>query len=218
MRSKAPYFQLNLIQHYKYCPRQWALIELEAVWEENADTMEGNLIHENVDDPFYFEKRRSKLYARSLPVRSERLRLNGRCDMVEFTRSDQGVKVDGFSGLWQPYVIEYKKGRPKNQDCDIFQLAAQMISIEEMYGLKLEKSAIYYKTTNRRLELDLTSQLRNEVEKAARDMQELYREGKTPKAVVGKNCKRCSLVNLCLPRMTHHKKSVKNYLEKLIGD
>lgn len=47
---------LSGIQHYMFCPRQWALIHIEQQWAENRLTAEGNILHENVDNPFYRQK------------------------------------------------------------------------------------------------------------------------------------------------------------------
>ncbi len=40
------YLSLSGIQHYCFCPRQWALIHIEQQWNENRLTAEGELIHE----------------------------------------------------------------------------------------------------------------------------------------------------------------------------
>ena len=44
---------LSGIQHYKFCPRQWALIHLEQQWNDNMLTAEGHILHTRVDDPTY---------------------------------------------------------------------------------------------------------------------------------------------------------------------
>ena len=44
------------IQHYMFCPRQWALIHIDQQWQENKLTVEGDLLHNNVDNPFYRQK------------------------------------------------------------------------------------------------------------------------------------------------------------------
>ena len=44
---------LSGIQHYMYCPRQWALIHMEQEWDDNRLTAEGALLHKNVDNPAY---------------------------------------------------------------------------------------------------------------------------------------------------------------------
>ena len=39
------YLQLSGIQHFAFCPRQWALIHLENLWQENYQTAQGQLLH-----------------------------------------------------------------------------------------------------------------------------------------------------------------------------
>lgn len=36
------------IQHYMYCPRRFALLEVNDDWAENAFVVKANLLHENV--------------------------------------------------------------------------------------------------------------------------------------------------------------------------
>lgn len=42
---------LSGIQHITFCERQWALIHIEQQWAENNLTIEGNWMHQKVDDP-----------------------------------------------------------------------------------------------------------------------------------------------------------------------
>ena len=41
---------LRSIQHYMYCPRRYALLELNRDWNENAFVVQANLLHEHVHD------------------------------------------------------------------------------------------------------------------------------------------------------------------------
>ena len=41
------------LQHIAFCERQWALIHIEQLWDENLRTAEGRLLHERVHDPEY---------------------------------------------------------------------------------------------------------------------------------------------------------------------
>ena len=50
MYSEDDYLLLSGIQHYSYCPRQWALIHLEQQWNENLYTLEGRLLHERTHE------------------------------------------------------------------------------------------------------------------------------------------------------------------------
>lgn len=47
---------LSGIQHYMFCPRQWGLIHMEQLWDDNRLTVEGSLLHKRVDNPFIGRK------------------------------------------------------------------------------------------------------------------------------------------------------------------
>jgi CRISPR-associated exonuclease Cas4 len=40
---------ISALQHYAYCPRQFAQIHIEQAWEENHLTPHGRVLHERVD-------------------------------------------------------------------------------------------------------------------------------------------------------------------------
>lgn len=206
--------ELNGIQHFIFCKRQWALISVEAEWAENADTMLGRFIHERVDDPYYEEKRKGKIIVQAIPIISRKLGFIGRCDVVEFIKSESGVPVRNYGGLWKINVIEYKKGKPKSNNSDISQLAAQAMSLEEMFHTRIDKGYIYYKGSNSRMEVEFTEELRNEVYETALEMDRLYKLHITPKAELSQKCRRCSLREKCMPRLTGRKRSIVNYIEK----
>lgn len=68
---------LSGVQHFRFCPRQWALIHIEQQWEENVKTIEGQFVHQKVDQPLIREKRRDKLIVRGMPVKSHELKQLG---------------------------------------------------------------------------------------------------------------------------------------------
>jgi CRISPR-associated exonuclease Cas4 len=177
------------LQHLAFCPRQWALIHLEQVWVENVRTAEGRLLHERADLPG--ESRRANVRTvRGMWLRSERLRLTGRADIVEF--------------LPGPYPVEYKRGKSKPNDCDTVQLCAQALCLEEMLRVAIPRGAIFYGNPRRRLEIVFTSELRTRTEELAATMHRLYRSQETPAAQPGTYCRNCSLVHVCLPQATAH--------------
>lgn len=178
---------LSGLQHLAFCPRQWALIHLEQAWKENGLTAEGRLLHETADRPGQ-SKRPALRTVRGLLIRSRRLRIAGRCDVVEF-RPD-------------PYPIEYKRGRSKPTDCDLVQLCAQALCLEEMLRLSIPKGAIFYGQPHRRQEVEFTLQLRARTEALCAEMRRLYELRETPSAGPAKHCRSCSLVDLCLPKVT----------------
>ncbi len=57
---------LSGIQHYKYCPRQWALIHMDI----RRLTDEGELLHKNVDNPAYRQKNDDTITSRSVHIAS----------------------------------------------------------------------------------------------------------------------------------------------------
>ena len=66
----------------------------------------------------------------SLPLKSEKLGLTGKADVVEFHLNDSAEKQ------WVPFPVEYKRGKPKQNDSDKVQLCAQALCLEEMLGYK----------------------------------------------------------------------------------
>jgi len=177
------------LQHLAFCSRQWALIHLEQVWVENVRTAEGRLLHERADLPG--ESRRASVRTvRGMWLRSEKLRLTGRADIVEFRPA--------------PYPVEYKRGKSKPNDCDTVQLCAQALCLEEMLDTAIERGAIFYGNPRRRLEVDFTSELRSRTEELAATMHRLYQSRVTPAATPGPYCRNCSLVDVCLPQATSH--------------
>jgi CRISPR-associated exonuclease Cas4 len=165
------------------------LIHLEQVWVENVRTAEGRLLHERADLPG--ESRRASVRTvRGMWLRSERLHLTGRADIVEFRPA--------------PYPVEYKRGKSKPNDCDTVQLCAQALCLEEMLQTTIESGAIFYGNPRRRLEVEFTPQLRLRTEELAATMHRLYRSRVTPAATPGPYCRNCSLVDVCLPEATSH--------------
>lgn len=97
------YLMISGIQHFKFCRRQWALIHIEQQWAENEHTIIGELMHKKVHDPYLTEKRKDILIVRALPVHSKILGVSGECDVVEFHKSEEGVKLHGHRGLYAIY-------------------------------------------------------------------------------------------------------------------
>jgi CRISPR-associated exonuclease Cas4 len=200
---------LSALQHLMFCRRQCALIHIEQLWDENLFTAEGRIMHERVHEADR-ESRGDVRIERGVPLRSLRLGLIGKADVVEFHR----IEKDS----WLPFPVEYKRGKPKVDESDKVQLCAQAMCLEEMLDATIPDGAIFYGKTRRRLDVTLDEGLREETEKAAREAHELLAKGRTPEAVYSKKCKSCSLINHCLPKIVQKKPSVKGYLAKAIED
>jgi CRISPR-associated exonuclease Cas4 len=192
---------LSGIQHFLFCRRQWALIHVEQQWKENILTVEGRILHKQVDNPFFTETRKGVIITRSVPVASYRLGLSGVCDVVEFSESPNGVILPGRIGLYLPAPVEYKRGKPKREPVDEAQLCAQAMCLEEMLVVEIKEGWLYYGETRHREQVELTQQLRQMVRDMSAEMHAYFQRGYTPKVKPSKACKSCSLADLCLPAL-----------------
>jgi len=196
---------LSSLQHYSFCPRQCGLIHLEGYWQENIFTAEGRVFHENVDT-IGINTRGVQQIERGIPIRSLKLGLIGKTDVVEY---HHGI----------PFPIEYKRGRPKSEPWDGIQLCAQAIRLEEMMNLKISQGALYYGKIKRRVDVEFCADLREKTEKTAAGVHELIIHGVTPTAFFDRNrCPRCSLRVYCLPLEKRMRKSISTYLQKISSE
>lgn len=213
---------LSGIQHFAFCPRQWALIHVEQQWQENVRTFEGRSLHERVDDPLFTESRGTMLVCRSLPLVSYTLGLYGVADVVEFHQSPDKtpatIQLPGKEGHWLLYPVEYKRGKPKPDDRDAVQLCAQAICLEEMLGANLAEGSLFYGQTRRRQIVTLDESLRQRVAELAEGMHSLFEQGVTPPPQKTRACAECSLVELCLPKIELKRHTVAQYIEKAIAE
>lgn len=198
---------ISALQHLLFCERQCALIHVERLWAENRLTVEGHHLHERADEGSG-ETRRDLRITRSLPLRSLRLGLTGRADVVEFHHAATAEHV---------VPVEYKRGRPKQDRSDEVQLCAQALCLEEMLGVAVFTGALFYGTMRRRTEVDFDAELRSATEAAAVRLHALVASAITPLAVREPKCDSCSLLGLCLPMPAHRARSAAAYFERGIA-
>lgn len=217
-KNSDDYLMLSGIQHFYFCKRQWCLIHIEQQWEENRWTVEGQIFHEKADNPYVKEKRKDHFISRAIPVSSSVLGLSGILDIVEFTKDDTGIKIAGKKGKWRPTIVEFKKGAPKKDSRDIVQLVAEVICLEEKFQIDIPVSYLFYGKTNRKQEVIITDELRQKVIEMASHMYDFHVAAITTPAETYKNCKECSLVNICMPRITKKKVNVENYIHQRMNE
>lgn len=214
--AEEDFLQLSGLQHFAFCRRQWALIHIEQAWADNLRTVEGDLLHERVHDEFLAERRADLLTVRGLRVFSRALGVSGACDAVEFCVDPGGVPLAGREGKWRPVPVEYKRGSPKQGDCDALQLCAQAMCLEEMLACDIAEGYLYYAQPHRRTPVVFTEELRGRVRTLLGEMHELYRRGATPKGKPRKACGACSLKDLCLPKLSKGASAVAYVRERLL--
>ncbi len=211
--------QLSGIQHYVFCPRQWALIHLEQLWADNALTTEGSILHSNVDNPFFRETNgTSVITIRGFRIASHALGLSGIADAIEiypFPEAPSTKTAIIESGLFNALPVEYKRGRPKVSDCDRIQATAQSLILEEMLNIEINRCALFYWETRHREYVDITAELREATRNIANDMHRMVKDNILPPAIRKSHCRNCSLIDYCLPSLTG--KSAQKYLKESLS-
>lgn len=211
------YLLISGIQHFIFCKRQWALIHIEQQWEENFFTMDGMLLHERTDDDSIKESRRNLITIRALPIKSKSLCVTGKCDVVELMLSSDGIYIPKYDNTYKVCPVEYKRGKPKQDDSDSLQLLAQAICLEEMLITTIDKAYIFYFETRRRQEIVFTEDMRRRLYNVVTEMHNYMDNGITPKVRTGKKCRTCSLKNICIPNL-NNEKNVSLYIQRRIDE
>ncbi len=204
---------VSALSDFVFCQRRAALHFIEGIWEDNLFTAEGTILHERVDDGSSAETRGNIRITRSIPLRSLVLGLTGKADVVEFHRKETGgIKLEGVSGFWLPFPVEYKRGHLRRERSFEVQLCAQAICLEEMMNVAIPKGALFYGKTRRRQDVEFDRDLRMETEETSKKLHQLIASGITVKPDYSEKCKTCSLVHLCLPKTCSRKGSASRYL------
>ncbi|RJX30598.1 MAG: CRISPR-associated protein Cas4 [Desulfurivibrio sp.] len=231
MYSDDDLLPLSVLADLLFCERRAALHQIEGLWKDNLFTVEGTYLHQKVDDDLPVESRGDLRITRGLLLHSRELGLSGKADVVEFCRiADVGgahysssgtlaaaIPLSGSSGLWRPYPVDYKRGRLRHEEGFEAQLCAQALCLEEMLKVAVPEGAIYYGKPRRRLVVVFDDSLRSKTREAARRLHELVSSGRTPQARYEKKCESCSLLSVCMPKITGSGRSAQGYIAKALA-
>lgn len=207
---------LSLLNDFLYCPRRAALKVVEGWREANVHTDRGDIVHEHSDLAGY-EVAKGTLLWRALPVWSDRLGLNGKCDIVEVEPA-QAAKGEGERANVL-FPVEFKLGKRRRWENDDAQLCAQALCLEEMFGVPVPRGAVFHADSKRRREVEFTPELRALTEQAIAGLHALLgnvgnpatggqcstsnaQAVPLPPAQYRPACQECSLYDICLPRAT----------------
>ena len=180
---------LSLLNDFLYCHRRAALKIVEGWRSANQHTERGDIVHEHADLRGYEVTKGVKLL-RALPVFSDRLGLNGKCDIVE-------QRPDGSL-----FPVEFKVGKRRQWENDDAQLCAQALCLEEMFHTAIPRGAVFHADSKRRREIEFTPELRALTEKTIADLHALLDSTAIPRAEFREACEECSLYEICLPKAT----------------
>lgn len=139
------YLPIKTVAEYFFCER--AAFYMFTGWENNLENQfiyKGSQDHRAIERMPYKHRVEGKIIYRQ-PVVSEKFRLYGFCDAVEFD-----VKK-------APKPIEYKTGKIRENLMHRAQLCLQAICLEEMYGAPVKSGWIYFVGSRSRKEVRFTS-------------------------------------------------------------
>ena len=92
------------------------------------------------------------------------------------------------------------------------QLCAQAMCMEEMFHTTIPEGALFFISSHRRMVVPLDTALRSRTEELAQELHQIRTELTVPPAVYSSKCRRCSLNELCMPKV---KASAESYLQQL---
>lgn len=192
---------LSYLSQMCYCPRRAGLLLNERLWAENADTAKGRAEHERVHTE-RVEKRGKSLKLYEYTVFSDRLGLLGKCDCIEAKYDENGCTVPAVDFPVSLYPVEYKHGRVRDEEEYKLQLCAQAMCLEEMFDTAISEGAIFYISSHRRVTVSFDDELRKKTEETAVKLHEMRRSLTVPQASFEAKCRRCSLNELCMPKVS----------------
>lgn len=194
-----PVMPVRRLHNYIYCPRLFYLQWVENIFQENADTAAGSHVHRNVDRPSRL-KNAEELdlpegsHIRSLRLESESLGLVGMVDLVE-------GGPDGAE------ILDYKKGSARRlpdgervaKEPDAVQVAAYALLLRE-HGVDVARAWVYYAAERRRVPVELTEALFEQVRRTVKEARSVADSGRCPPPLRNDpRCLYCSAYPICLP-------------------
>lgn len=198
---------IRSIQHFLYCSRRFALLEVNDDWEENAFVVKANLMHEHVHDGSHSYSDSRKVVRSDIAVYNDlpEYDIFGKVDCIEFLRDKNGVRIHGLDGNFNVAIIEYKPKAPKAEafsETDAIQIFAQKICADFIWNCS-SKAYIYYADTRKRVALPFDTEYGKYDEMLKRllsGMRTVLRNSNIPARKKGQKCSGCSLQDICFPK------------------
>lgn len=196
---------IRSIQHYLYCPHRWGLIEIGQAWLENGFVVNGNLIHQRVNNNLHDFTDTNKAVISNLDIFDDSLEIYGVADCVEFIKSKSGTFIEDLGGRYRLKIVEYKPTQKKSalaSDSEEMQLFAQKLCIDKLFNCDSE-TYFYFKDTNKRIKIDFSERydiMKNKLIKCLDEMRSNLQSGTIPPISKNKHCSGCSMKDLCMPK------------------
>lgn len=196
LETVPPLVPARMLNEFVYCPRLFYLEWVDGLWEENADTAEGEVAHARSDRgggriPASADGEDDWTgRARAVTLDAPKLGLIAKIDLVEMQ-----------DGTVSP--VDFKKGRPKPDgtpwEPELLQMAAQVLVLREN-GYRCQRGYLSFRETRTRVAVELDEKLEGDVHDRLRELRATAARGEPPAPLVASaKCPRCSLVGICLP-------------------
>jgi CRISPR-associated exonuclease Cas4 len=181
-----------------YCPRRFALLEIDRDWLENPYVVMANIMHENVHSGKHSFSSKDRSVKSSVAVYNDlpEYNLYGILDCVEFVK--QG-------GVTTVQVVEYKPTPPKDcafHETDAIQVFAQKVCADYVWKCN-SKAFLYYSKTKKRVELPFEVEYQKydvALKALLSEMRTILDSGDVPKRKKRQKCSGCSIRDLCFPK------------------
>lgn len=190
-----------------YCPRRYALLEINKDWNENAFVVNANILHEHVHDGSHSFSDSKKVVRSGISVYNDlpEYNLYGVVDCVEFIRNKNGVKICGLDDRYNVKLVEYKPKAPKIGDfneTDAIQVFAQKVCADHVWKCDCE-AYIYYSNTRKRVKLPFDTEFEKYddlLKKILCEIRGTIKLQAVPPRSKGQKCSGCSLSDRCFPK------------------
>ena len=210
---------IRTIQHYMYCPRRYALLEINKDWQENAFVIKANIMHEHVHDGSHDFSDSRKVVRSAVALYNDmpEYDLYGIADCVEFIKAKDGVNIHELEGEYRVQLVEYKPKAPKKEsfsETDAIQVFAQKLCADYIWNCSSE-AYIYYADIRKRVKLPFDEEFEKydcTIKKLLCEMRDILSSQYIPQRPRGQKCSGCSIVDLCFP------KTPKYCVEKLVNE
>jgi len=202
---------IRAIQHYMYCPRRFALLEVNDDWAENAYVVKANLMHENVHDGEHEYTSKEKVVKNSVALYNDDYDIFGVADCIEFLRYSEGVSIPSLDGQFKVRIVEYKPKPPKDGDyheSDAIQVFAQKICADYVWKCNSE-AFLYYSEKRRRVKLPFDDKAIYEkyyqmLREFVSAMRVILEREEIPPRLKSQKCSGCSLSDFCFPKSSKY--------------
>ena len=199
------------IQHYMYCPRRYALLNINRDWNENAFVVKANILHEYVHDGSHSFSDSRKVVRSSISLYNDEPEydLFGVTDCIEFIKNTSGTRIDELDGNYDVRIIEYKPTAPKGEEfreTDAIQVFAQKICADYVWKCSSE-AYLYYSDKRRRVRLPFDTEFEkydSMLKGFLKEMRKILNNGVITPRNKGQKCNGCSIYDSCFPKDTEY--------------